>query len=92
MFLKNIFVLVLWMKVALASEGVTWYTVSHTYVDYTKLVIFLFQSVKQQLASSSLDAPQKELQDFFQTDSISRASATMSKCVQAAQQDKTSKH
>lgn len=39
-----------------------------------------------------VDTRMKSLEDFFMTDSISRASATMAKCVQAANQDRKSRH
>lgn len=35
--------------------------------------------------SDPLDVKQKTLEDFFMTDSISRASPTMAKCIQAVQ-------
>lgn len=51
----------------------------------------LSKSVKSQLASTPLDVKLKELQDFFMTDAISRASPTMAKCVQAVLKQKSSK-
>ncbi|XP_067649239.1 NADH-ubiquinone oxidoreductase 75 kDa subunit, mitochondrial-like [Haliotis asinina] len=44
----------------------------------------LAQSVKKSLGTSPLTPPQQELKDFYMTDSISRASQTMAKCVQAS--------
>lgn len=52
----------------------------------------LSKSVKSQLASTPLDVKLKELQDFFMTDAISRASPTMAKCVQAVLKQKSSKY
>lgn len=51
----------------------------------------LSKSVQSQLASTPLDVKLKELQDFFMTDAISRASPTMAKCVQAVLKQKSSK-
>jgi len=42
------------------------------------------QAVKGSLKAEPLSPPQKFLKDFYMTDSISRASPTMAKCVQAA--------
>lgn len=47
-------------------------------------IIFILQTKTKKLNSEAIDTNQKFLKDFFMTDSISRASATMSKCVQAA--------
>lgn len=52
----------------------------------------LSKSVKTQLASTPLDVKLKELQDFYMTDAISRASPTMAKCVQAVLKQKSSKY
>ena len=52
----------------------------------------LSKTVKAQLASTPLDVKLKELQDFFMTDAISRASPTMAKCVQAVLKQKTAKY
>ena len=41
---------------------------------------------KLALAKDPLDVSQKILTDFYMTDSISRASPTMAKCVQAVKQ------
>eukprot|EP01135_Chromosphaera_perkinsii_P004494 Nk52_evm18s284 gene=Nk52_evmTU18s284 len=43
------------------------------------------KSANAKLDSSALDVPIKELKDYYVTDSISRASQTMAKCVQAVQ-------
>ncbi|XP_014262214.1 NADH-ubiquinone oxidoreductase 75 kDa subunit, mitochondrial [Cimex lectularius] len=52
----------------------------------------LSQSVKKQMANTPLDVRQKELEDFFMTDPISRASSIMAKCIQAARKQKESKY
>jgi NADH dehydrogenase (ubiquinone) Fe-S protein 1 len=61
-----------------------------------ELGIILFatvlQNVMQQLSQSPLNVKQKELEDFFMTDTISRASPTMAKCIQAALKQKQSKY
>jgi len=44
----------------------------------------------QSLGSEALDVPLKELQDFYMTDVISRASPTMAKCVTAVKKQKQS--
>lgn len=44
----------------------------------------------QKPASGSIDIKLKELEDFYMTDSISRASPTMAKCVQAVMKQKSS--
>lgn len=47
---------------------------------------FLFmQKGSVNVDTAPLDVKQKTLEDFFMTDSISRASPTMAKCIQAAQ-------
>ncbi|XP_066262320.1 NADH-ubiquinone oxidoreductase 75 kDa subunit, mitochondrial [Euwallacea similis] len=51
----------------------------------------LAKSVKTQLDSIPFDVKLKELSDYFMTDSISRASPTMAKCVQAVLKQKQSK-
>jgi NADH dehydrogenase (ubiquinone) Fe-S protein 1 len=54
--------------------------------------VIVLQNVAQQLSQSPLNVKQKELEDFFMTDSISRASPTMAKCIQAALKQKQSKY
>lgn len=49
------------------------------------------KSVKGALAAEPLTAPQQVLKDFYMTDSISRASPTMAKCVQAAREAQANK-
>ncbi|XP_066139897.1 NADH-ubiquinone oxidoreductase 75 kDa subunit, mitochondrial [Euwallacea fornicatus] len=51
----------------------------------------LAKSIKTQLDSAPFDVKLKELSDYFMTDSISRASPTMAKCVQAVLKQKQSK-
>ncbi|ENN77918.1 hypothetical protein HUJ04_007851 [Dendroctonus ponderosae] len=51
----------------------------------------LAKNVKTQLDNTPLDVKLKELSDYFMTDSISRASPTMAKCVQAVLKQKQSK-
>jgi NADH dehydrogenase (ubiquinone) Fe-S protein 1 len=46
-------------------------------------------SVARPQISGQIDVPQKSLADFFQTDSISRASPTMAKCVAAVKKQAT---
>lgn len=50
------------------------------YINYVKL-----QKANPSVDSTPLDVKQKSLEDFFMTDSISRASPTMAKCIQAVQ-------
>lgn len=60
--------------------------------QFTKLFILLLQKIKSQIESTPLDVQQKQLQDFYMTDSISRASPTMAKCIQAVLKQKQSKY
>lgn len=48
--------------------------------------------IKGNMDSKPLDVKQKELEDFYMTDPISRASSTMAKCVQAVMKQKQSKY
>lgn len=43
----------------------------------------LFQSINTKLSNEPFKSTQLELSDFYMTDSISRASPTMAKCVKA---------
>merc|ERR1711972_245287 len=52
----------------------------------------LSKKVSSQLTSSPLDVSTKILEEFYQTDSISRASPTMAKCVAAVKQHRQSKY
>lgn len=56
------------------------------------LLFLLFQKSETQLDSAPIDVKIKELQDYYMTDSISRASPTMAKCVQAVLKQKQSKY
>lgn len=51
--------------------------------NYFKQANELAQSVNQELISTPLVPPQVSVKDFYMTDSISRASQTMAKCVKA---------
>lgn len=62
------------------------------FVQYHLFSVPNLQSIQTQLASTPLDVKFKELQDFFMTDAISRASPTMAKCVQAVLKQKSSKY
>lgn len=46
------------------------------------------KSTKTRLSSEPLDVELKELQQYYMTDSISRSSQTMAKCVAAVKADK----
>lgn len=52
----------------------------------------LAKTVKTSLGCEPLDVKQKELEEYFMTDPISRASQVMAKCVQAARKQKESKY
>ncbi|XP_055341811.1 NADH-ubiquinone oxidoreductase 75 kDa subunit, mitochondrial-like [Paramacrobiotus metropolitanus] len=52
----------------------------------------VFTQQRPKHSGKALQGLQKELEEFYMTDSISRASRTMAKCVQAAKQQKTSKY
>lgn len=47
---------------------------------------------KGNLGSEPLDFPLKQLEDYYMTDSISRASPTMAKCIQAVRKQRESKY
>lgn len=57
-----------------------------------QIIWTFFQMVKGNMDSKPLDVKQKELEDFYMTDPISRASSTMAKCVQAVMKQKQSKY
>ncbi len=44
------------------------------------------------LGSEPFDVPLKQLEDYYMTDSISRASPTMAKCIQAVRKQRESKY
>jgi len=50
----------------------------------------LANNVKAELSSAPFDVSKKVLEEFYQTDSISRASPTMAKCVTAVKQQRQS--
>ena len=50
----------------------------------------LAQKVSAKLSNQPLDVSKKVLEEFYQTDSISRASPTMAKCVTAVKQQRES--
>jgi len=54
--------------------------------------VSMSKSVKSQLAADNLDVSKKVLEDFYQTDSISRASPTMAKAVTAVKQQRQNKY
>ncbi|CAG9812802.1 unnamed protein product [Phaedon cochleariae] len=60
--------------------------------NYFKQAEQLAKKSKSQLDCTPIDVKVKELQDYFMTDSISRASPTMAKCVQAVLKQKQSKY
>ncbi|XP_077979343.1 NADH-ubiquinone oxidoreductase 75 kDa subunit, mitochondrial-like [Glandiceps talaboti] len=57
--------------------------------NYFKQAQDLSKNVKQQLSNTPLTPKQVSLKDFYMTDSISRASQTMAKCVQAVAEDES---
>ncbi|XP_069691515.1 NADH-ubiquinone oxidoreductase 75 kDa subunit, mitochondrial isoform X2 [Periplaneta americana] len=60
--------------------------------NYFKQAADLAQNVTQKLSQSPFDVKQKGLEDFFMTDTISRASPTMAKCIQAVRKQKENKY
>jgi len=54
--------------------------------------VSMSKSVKSQLVADKLDVSKKVLEDFYQTDSISRASPTMAKAVTAVKQQRQNKY
>lgn len=59
--------------------------------NYFKQAAQLLQD-KQLVGDGPIDVKIKELKDYYMTDSISRASTTMAKCVQAVMKQKESKY
>ena len=49
-------------------------------------------TVGARVGPAALDVSKKQLEDFYQTDAISRASPTMAKCVTAVRQQRESKY
>nr|CAD7444597.1 unnamed protein product [Timema bartmani] len=60
--------------------------------NYFQQATELSKLVQAQLSCTRLDVKHHKLEDFFMTDSISRASPTMAKCVQAVLKQKQSKY
>merc|ERR1711915_78764 len=54
--------------------------------------VAMAKSLKSQLSATKIDVSKKVLEDFYQTDSISRASPTMAKCVTAVKNQRQSKY
>ncbi|KAK7872912.1 hypothetical protein R5R35_004232 [Gryllus longicercus] len=60
--------------------------------NYFNQALQLSKLIDARLTNSPLDVQLKDLEDFFMTDSISRASPTMAKCIQAAQKQRQNKY
>lgn len=60
--------------------------------NYFKQAAELGQTVQKQLSASPLVPGQKELKDFYMTNSIARASQTMARCVKASVDSESSKY
>ncbi|KAK2710630.1 NADH-ubiquinone oxidoreductase 75 kDa subunit, mitochondrial-like [Artemia franciscana] len=60
--------------------------------NYFSQAVKLAELVKGKMDKTPIDVPLKQLEDFYMTDPISRASLTMSKCVQAVRKQKNSKY
>jgi len=54
--------------------------------------VAMAKSLKTQISGNKIDLSKKVLEDFYQTDSISRASPTMAKCVTAVKNQRESKY
>jgi len=54
--------------------------------------VAMARAVKAQISAQAVDVSKKQLEDFYQTDSISRASPTMAKCITAVKQQRESKY
>jgi len=65
-------------------------TVEHA--NFYKQSLDLSKQVSSKLSNKPLDVSKKVLEEFYQTDSISRASPTMAKCVAAVKQHRQSKY
>ena len=62
------------------------------YIYFIQIFYLYLQLAKTSLESSPLKVNQLLLMDFYMTDSITRASQTMAKCVQAATVAETGKY
>uniref|UniRef100_A0A646QEL3 NADH-ubiquinone oxidoreductase 75 kDa subunit, mitochondrial n=1 Tax=Hemiscolopendra marginata TaxID=943146 RepID=A0A646QEL3_9MYRI len=60
--------------------------------NYLKEAMELSKTIQQQLQADPLKPKLLTLKDFYMTDSISRASQTMARCVQAVEKQKQSKY
>lgn len=60
--------------------------------NYFKQATELSSLVKGTVANGPLNVPIKELEDYYMTDTISRASPTMAKCVIAVKKQRESKY
>jgi len=74
----------------IAPNLVRYGTVEHA--NFFNQSLDLSKKVSSQLTASPLDVSTKILEEFYQTDSISRASPTMAKCVAAVKQHRQSKY
>jgi NADH dehydrogenase (ubiquinone) Fe-S protein 1 len=54
--------------------------------------VAMAKTLKAQLAQEPINVSKKVLEDFYQTDAISRASPTMAKCVTAVKQQRLNKY
>ena len=62
------------------------------YIYFIQIFYLYLQLAKTSLEASPLKVNQLLLMDFYMTDSITRASQTMAKCVQAATVAETGKY
>ena len=62
------------------------------HANFYKQSLDLARKVSSQLTAQPIDVSKKVLEEFYQTDSISRASPTMAKCVAAVKQHNQSKY
>lgn len=60
--------------------------------NYQDQATELAKSSPSDVSSDPIDVKQKNLEDYYMTDPISRASATMAKCIQAVHKQKQSKY
>lgn len=64
-------------------------TVRHRYdvvekANFASAALMLAKGNKTKVSSTPLSVPQTKLKEYYMTDSITRASSTMAKCVKAA--------
>lgn len=50
------------------------------------------QLVKGRQEAAAIDVPQKQLEDFYMTNSVSRASPTMARCIAAVKKEASNRH